>query len=58
MKTTISGLKYEDENENDLKDKQDFVKSDPENYPPNSVYKAHHNMLVSQIYFLMQITST
>ena len=31
----ISGLKYENENENDLKDKQDFEKEAPSHYPPN-----------------------
>ena len=31
----ISGLKYENENENDLKDKQDFEKEAPNHYPPN-----------------------
>ena len=29
----LLGLKYEGENEDDLKDKQDFVKPDPEHYP-------------------------
>ncbi|XP_076458968.1 dynein axonemal assembly factor 5-like [Babylonia areolata] len=29
------GLKYEQENENDFKDKQDFVAPHPEHYPPN-----------------------
>lgn len=31
----ISGLKYEKENEDDLKDKQDFEKEAPSHYPPN-----------------------
>ncbi|ESO87153.1 hypothetical protein LOTGIDRAFT_210534 [Lottia gigantea] len=29
------GIKYERENEDDLKDKQDFAKEDPKHYPPN-----------------------
>ncbi|KAL8584267.1 hypothetical protein ACOMHN_034952 [Nucella lapillus] len=29
------GLKYEQENENDFKDKQDFVAPHPQHYPPN-----------------------
>jgi len=29
-----TGLKYASENENDLKDKMDFVQSDPDHYPP------------------------
>ncbi|ELU05823.1 hypothetical protein CAPTEDRAFT_167239 [Capitella teleta] len=28
------GLKYEGENEDDLKDQQDFIKGDPDHYPP------------------------
>lgn len=34
----VSGLKYEQENEKDLKDQMDFPASPPENYPPNSKY--------------------
>lgn len=30
----VSGLKYQGENEEDLKDKQDFMKPDPDHYPP------------------------
>ena len=34
--TPIAGLKYELENEDDLKDKQDFMRPDPVHYPAQS----------------------
>jgi len=30
----MTGLKYASENENDLKDKMDFVQNDPQHFPP------------------------
>ena len=32
-------MKYEGENEDDLKDKQDFVKADPDHYPPGRMLR-------------------
>lgn len=33
----LAGIKYEQENEDDFKDKQDFVAPAPQHYPPNGV---------------------
>ena len=38
MFVIFAGLKYERENENDLKDKLDFPDEVPANYPPGSEY--------------------
>ena len=39
-------MKYEGENENDLKDKQDFMKNDPDHYPKDGMYTIDMNYSV------------